>query len=63
MPSESIKSRVFGSVILPVSEKERPPHQLHRLKRQLLQVPIPKQLNAKRVDQITGLRGVISRFP
>ena len=54
MPSESIRSRVLGSVILPVQEKERNPHPLRRLKRQLLQIPIPKQLNTKRVNQIPG---------
>ena len=50
MPSESIKSRVLGSVILPVSKKEKERnnhHPLDRFKRQLLQIPIPKQLNAK----------------
>ena len=49
MPSESIRSRVFGSVILPVSKKEEEEnyHPLNRLERQLLQIPIPKKLNAQ----------------
>ena len=57
MPSESIRSRVFGSVILPLAKREKQhPHPLNRLKRQLLQIPIAKQLNAQRVDQVTRLR-------
>ena len=49
MPSESIKSRVFGSVILPVSKKEEEEnhHPLNRLKRQLLQIPIAKEFDAQ----------------